>query len=527
MESIQVPKITVIGPTTSASLSLSNLKKDLTPSITISLALSDQSTAEINASSSENGTTAVDPINIDAPTADASEPITEAYEKSAPMKGETIDSEVFEEGWDFNASKSISIGELFLKTGGTNQTLDLQYTWKQTDQQKSSSAFSFLSKLASTELTKKPNSSATTISSPKVAKILSFEPQSPPNESGNSQATNNGSSNSSSNNSSNIEEPEFRRPSLPLSKPTIQQHQAFRQQMENLMPKYNMRKGRPLSRPKRALSGSSVLSNRPLQPAPTIKGLGGQVKVRIMPQLAPRSITVTHPVISIQQSTQKPIHLSNNLSSIVTLPSTPSIQIDTAPIIHTTKAIPISTASIIPSVSTTMPNATNNHLLPPKNLEIENTNSNDSIAAALNFFDTSRSDQFLDSVLETSNSSVLQTPPRVRATPPSSPSRHASNSDSSYWIPDLSAFLAVNHGTPSNSVLSTPTKDNIISIINNGNQGNSKVTPPILNSEDSVQSNGSEVDRQLLSMMSENSVDFTSKFAKLASAVVGNSHEDN
>ena len=48
------------------------------------------------------------------------------------------------------------------------------------------------------------------------------------------------------------EESEFKRPTLPpLSKPTIQQHQAFRQQLVNLMPKYNMRKGRPISRPKR------------------------------------------------------------------------------------------------------------------------------------------------------------------------------------------------------------------------------------------------------------------------------------
>ena len=47
----------------------------------------------------------------------------------------------------------------------------------------------------------------------------------------------------------------------------------------------------------------------------------------------------------------------------------------------------------------------------------------------------------------------------------------------------------------------------------------------VATNEDSVQSNGSEVDRQLLSMMSESSVDFTSKFAKLASAVVG--HEDD
>ena len=51
------------------------------------------------------------------------------------------------------------------------------------------------------------------------------------------------------------EEAEFKRPTLPpLSKPTIQQHQAFRQQLVNLMPKYNMRKGRPISRPKRWVS---------------------------------------------------------------------------------------------------------------------------------------------------------------------------------------------------------------------------------------------------------------------------------
>ncbi len=45
--------------------------------------------------------------------------------------------------------------------------------------------------------------------------------------------------------------------------------------------------------------------------------------------------------------------------------------------------------------------------------------------------------------------------------------------------------------------------------------------------EDSVQSNGSEVDRQLFNMMNESSLDFTSKFAKLAKEVTGGSSCDN
>ena len=49
---------------------------------------------------------------------------------------------------------------------------------------------------------------------------------------------------------------------------------------------------------------------------------------------------------------------------------------------------------------------------------------------------------------------------------------------------------------------------------------------PHLMNEDSQQSTGSEVDRQLLSMMTENSVDFTSKFEKLASAVTSDTSAD-
>lgn len=270
--------------------------------------------------------------------------------------------------WNFDNSKNLSIGELFLMAGNAqNGTLELSYTFKNAS---NPTNFAFLSKLATSELSKKCQ-----------------KPKNP---------TENG------------EFSEFRKPQLPLSKPTIQQHQAFKKQLENLMPKYNMRKGRPLSRPKQKAS------IRPLQPSPNIKSKDGQItKVRLVTQPPPRlitqppppTITVTHPVISIQRPEN------------------------------------------------------------PKNLEIENNNSNDSLSAALSFFDTSRH-EFLDSVLENSNNSVLQTPPR----PPVSPWMH---------------------------------------------------------NEDSVQSTGSEVDRQLLSMMTENSVDFTSKFAKLASAVVGNNSEEN
>lgn len=212
----------------------------------------------------------------------------------------------------------------------------------------------------------------------------------------------------------------------------------------NLMPKYNMRKGRPLSRLKRPNGPSPNVPPRALQPSPVLKSDNGQVKVRIMPA----GFTVTHPVISIQDSS-KDQNTSSNFN--------PQQQSQ----------------------------AQQPHQ--PRNLELDNNNSNDSIAAALSFFETCQrpADQIFDSVLETSNHSVLQTPPRMpRPTPPSSPSR--SSRDGPSWIPDLS-----------------------------------------MNNEDSVQSTGSEVDRQLLSMMSENSIDFTSKFAKLASAVVGHNSSDD
>ena len=185
------------------------------------------------------------------------------------------------------------------------------------------------------------------------------------------------------------------------------------------------------------------------------------------------NITVTHPVVSITQnatqSTTQPVVFQSGSSSSSSL---------------------------------------NLHQSQP---ELDSGNSNDSITSTLSFFDagnnqhSTKADHFLDSVLENSNSSVLQTPPRVRQTPPTSPSRAVS---SDTWIPDLSSFL----GNINSASGTTPQKENKV---------HHQQSAIISLNEDSVQSTGSEVDRQLLSMMGENSVDFTSKFAKLASAVVG------
>merc|ERR1712137_779304 len=121
-------------------------------------------------------------------------------------------------------------------------------------------------------------------------------------------------------------------------------------------------------------------NNRLLQPAPTLKSVDGQVKLRLMP-----NITVTHPVVSITQnatqSTTQPVVFQSGSSSSSSL---------------------------------------NLHQSQP---ELDSGNSNDSITSTLSFFDagnnqhSTKADHFLDSVLENSNSSVLQTPPRVRQTP--------------------------------------------------------------------------------------------------------------
>merc|ERR1712111_201905 len=114
--------------------------------------------------------------------------------------------------------------------------------------------------------------------------------------------------------------------------------------------------------------------------------------------------------------------------------------------------------------------------------------------------------------MENSNNSMLQTPPIHRPTPPASPYCGGGGGGEDPWIPEISLNSLLNisslsngrggspapgatngGGTPSASQLNTP------------HQPSSAVH---LMCEDSSQSTGSEVDRHILSMMTENSVDF-------------------
>jgi hypothetical protein len=129
---------------------------------------------------------------------------------------------------------------------------------------------------------------------------------------------------------------------------------------------------------------------------------------------------------------------------------------------------------------------------------------------------------------------VLQTPPIHRSTsPPSSPpSSHLNTNQSQSWLPELSLTSFLNHFGSSSSSRggdfnnSSSHHDLSKSLLKMRHPSNGSDFVPHLMNEDSQQSTGSEVDRQLLSMMTENSVDFTSKFAKLASAVTNDASTD-
>ena len=157
--------------------------------------------------------------------------------------------------------------------------MDLNYTFKRKTSH-DSHCMAMLSKLASAELSKRTNSLPSLSNTKKSVNS---------HESDTSVAASTAAA-SLDDNTHQTAHHEFRRPlSLPLSK----QHQAFKQQLENLMPKYNRRTGRrPISRMKRDFS-----QQRPkmLQPAPMVKSVDGQVKLRLMP-----NITVTHPIGNIK-----------------------------------------------------------------------------------------------------------------------------------------------------------------------------------------------------------------------------------
>ncbi len=177
-----IPKITVLGSTT--TLSLSNLKK----------------AAALAAAASTSAASAASELTEVPDDSDSSnkEITNESYE---------LNNSASE--WNSESAKNLSIGELFLRSvTSTSSNLELHYSWKLEDSNNSSlhnsSTLSLLSKMAAAELSKK-GSHGSTLGSPK-AKL----------EASNIEESN------------NIGESEFRRPSIPLSKPTIQQHEAFR-----------------------------------------------------------------------------------------------------------------------------------------------------------------------------------------------------------------------------------------------------------------------------------------------------------
>ena len=288
-----------------------------------------------------------------------------------------------------------------------------------------------------------------------------------------------------------------------------------------VLPKYNQRKGRPMSRSKNYLV--QQLQARPIQPKTIISGQNGVFK-RLLPPQGSIEILQTNGVPSKTISTTQ----TTLLTHASPLPTTSATLISVVPPFVELVSCPtvICNATVdhdsIPQISIPSPAAykTENdehnvdHMEEPEEEEEEEEANglrdvhNDSFS--LSFLDeNSRSDMepvarnitstpahlqvdhFLDSVLENSSSSLLQTP-RRSSPPPSPPGGMGDHS----WLPELSltSFLGT---LPSSS--------------------DSRMM--MHHHEDSIQSTGSEVDRQLSLMLNENSLDFTNKFAHLASAL--------
>ena len=378
-------------------------------------------------------------------------------------------------------------------------------------------------------------------------------------------------SNPSSNNS-NIES--FRRPIDPplrnLNAQQQQQREMFRQQLDLLVPKYTQRKGRPLMRSKNIISRQLPLQPK-LVPQPLIKTLNGNLKIRLKSnqqhpvQLLHQNSTVfaiKEAPISIKVSTQASDNLSSissrisgivngdiekdnesydgengNKGKIRNKDAGSLDEITTDPV--ECKTTPEKNASEEDNLSLSFHNEDSLGSLSFLN---DSTASNSGIlhfrppsAASDNaMYDNSSSkmngDTFLDSVLEVSNGarSVLQTPPIHRSTsPPSSPpSNHLNGTQTHSWLPELSLTSFLNNFGASNKCdFSSPSNNDLSKSSLKFRHASGDFVPHLIN-EDSQQSTGSEVDRQLLSMMTENSVDFTSKFEKLASAVTNDTSAD-
>lgn len=415
------------------------------------------------------------------------------------LNGNTLfKNENFEEGWNMEKAQRISVGELYLMIGSTGLTrsiIQLNYTWKRKSEDElaeDTSVLQALATLANAELARKQTGKigTVTVGSPLQMKkpqgSIILSPRASDLEGGAVASANPMMVSNGQSSNSDAGMAEFRRPAVP---PVRSQHQAFRQQIDLLLPKYTQRKGRQMSRSKSFLLRQlQAASNRPLQPKTIICSADGTVK-KLLPE----------------------IHSTPRLT-FTAVPSQITVTVQQQPVtnINSDHLLDVQDQDLIPQLSIPSP-ATNMS----ENVQDEETGHNTSFSLSL-FDENSRSDlessraimstpthlqvdHFLDSVLENSNSSLLQTP-RRSSPPPSPPGGMSEHS----WLPELSLSSFLGSLPTDGGVQESPSK------------------MMLCHHEDSMQSTGSEVDRQLSFMLTESSVDFTAKFAKLASALNSN-----
>ncbi|TRY67860.1 hypothetical protein TCAL_16930 [Tigriopus californicus] len=484
------PALTSVEPLTHTSLSLSNIQEKIRPSPSSSIQVDPERKPEPED---------VQNMTLSAPALveeEADPPPVITAKMNAEVKTEesqsTNDDQLVITQWNKAQGATVTFGELFLMLGlSGNKNMELCYHFKELtaaiddlEHHQLKPRFTqvpttaILARMAQTELARKQNK---VLSSPGAKSGASLGPWKSPSAQSpaNSPRTPKASELHVNNESARLGHEEFRRPSAPPAKINSNQSsaQAFKQQLSMLLPKYSNRKGRTTTRKTNVVS-RQLLANRPLQPKNNLISKDGVMKVRI----------VSDPTKDVLEAPPGlPSLIATSLVNPVSLSPVPNL-----PKAPMSPEIP--TISIPDSSRPGSPTGSISSLFEGSLSDLASgSGSGNNVPTPHLHHTPTKSDHFLDSVLENSNSSVLQTPPRHRPTPPSSPSRAVHDS----WLPELSL----------SSLLESPIK--------NGSQN----THPATINEDSIQSVGSEVDRQILLMMTENSVDFTNKFAKLASHV--------
>eukprot|EP00092_Neocalanus_flemingeri_P013394 GFUD01014438.1.p1 GENE.GFUD01014438.1~~GFUD01014438.1.p1 ORF type:complete len:956 (-),score=217.93 GFUD01014438.1:178-3045(-) len=423
------------------------------------------------------------------------------------------------DGWSGETAGNMTVGELFimLNTEESNTKIKLDYTWKEVAMEPCVDMLSRLLKLASGSSKGPPrgrnNSTSSGGGSPSVRTLLSPLTAgrlptnrgglmlSPVGRSGGGAAKQiimpggNGVDKPGSPLAIPLDnEHEFRKPLVPAP-PTRQgaMSAAFREQIGQYLPKFSNRPGRQRRSRAKQVVGRQLL-HPAIQPRPEL-GQVVQVVNGIMGNVNQIGTVVSHMNNGIVSHTLTP--------QLVEVVPTQNIMVDNTPItiisgpqnnqqIHTDNGV------IINGISPVLaPNSPPQISIPSPQRRSPSPTPSFSCLMDMTFESApatpTKPDNFLSMYNETENS-LLQTPPRPPPTP--SPSRCLQDSQ------DLSlSSWSLNFESPMKS----------ISIPMNFND----------DSQNSTISTSSEVDRQLNAMMSENSIDFTHKFARLAKHVAG------